>query len=215
MKSEPSCYFPRTNSITRKKAMPVPHSGCHFFFNHYVSKLAVSHSAGWISHQLNKKCPQLLIIRCFLQRLQISEKNMSASESRVCIPTLLRTVRSLPLPQPHCLHLDSLKLKMATWSAVRRYTQSLGSVTSCTTLCYSSTTLLKLIIVTKISRKGQRKYLAKRRKRLISHKSSKTGSRVNIILIFWASCHHSLYIYWYSDTISTAIIIMTVLIFSC
>lgn len=54
--------------------MPVPHSGCHFFFNHYVSKLAVSHSAGWISHQLNKKCPQLLIIRCFLQRLQISEK---------------------------------------------------------------------------------------------------------------------------------------------
>lgn len=119
---------------------------------------------------------------------------MSASESRACIPTLLRTVRSLPLPQPHCLHLDSLKLKMATWSAVRRYTESLGSVTSCTILCYSSTTLLKLTIVTKISGKGQRKYLAKRRERLISHKSSKTNGCVNLILIHWASCHYSLYV---------------------
>lgn len=49
------------------------------------------------------------------------EKKMSASEIRVCIPTLLRTVRSLPLPHLHCLHLDSLKLKMATWSAVRSH----------------------------------------------------------------------------------------------
>lgn len=46
---------------------------------------------------------------------------MSASEIRVCIPTLLRTVRSPPHPHPHCLHLDPLKPKMATWSAVRRH----------------------------------------------------------------------------------------------
>lgn len=37
------------------------------------------------------------------------------------IPNLLRTVRSLLFP-PACLQLDPLKLKMATWSAVRRHT---------------------------------------------------------------------------------------------
>lgn len=47
---------------------------------------------------------------------------MWASESRGCIPTLLRTVRRVfpsPLQRRHRarLHLDPLRLKMATWPA--------------------------------------------------------------------------------------------------
>lgn len=52
-----------------------------------------------------------------------------------------------PLPQPHCLHLDSLKLKMATWSAVRRHTESLEPVISFTTSWYRSTTSFKVMVV--------------------------------------------------------------------
>lgn len=67
---------------------------------------------------------ELSYVRHFLWRLNTGWKNkMSASESRACIPTLLRTVRSRPLPHTHCLHLDPLKLKMATWSAVRSHTE--------------------------------------------------------------------------------------------
>lgn len=59
----------------------------------------------------------------------VEQNKMSTSENRACIPTLLRTVRSLPLPHPHRLHLDSLKLKMATWPAVWSHTELLQPAT--------------------------------------------------------------------------------------
>lgn len=81
-------------------------------------------------------------------------EKMSATESGACIPTLVRAVHRLPLPHPLCLHLDPLKLKMATWSAVCSHTEPPEPVTSYTT-CHRVTAAAPLqatmcIILTKI-----------------------------------------------------------------
>lgn len=52
-------------------------------------------------------------------------ENQSAIEGRRCIPTTLRRVRAPPSPHTDCLNLDSLRLKMATWSAVLSNTELL------------------------------------------------------------------------------------------